>query len=275
VTWRKKEANGETKMRLSRIAGLIVVCLSCSIFVHGQSEQNQGGKDQSREQALVELANQARSEAGLKSLAWDTGLAAAAKAHAERMAQEGELSHRYGNEPDLPQRAASAGAHFSMIEENIAVGDTAFHVHQGWMKSQMHHDNLMDAKIDHIGVAVVPAHGVLYVVADYAQSVASVSVSDIESSVASVLKAKGLALKSDGTDDARAYCASDEQASQRHIYARFLMRWQSADVTKLPPPLEQKIASGVYHEAAVGSCPAQGEKGAPVFSGYRVAVLLY
>lgn len=98
---------------------------------------------------------------------------------------------------------------------------------------------------------------------------------DIEGSVASALKAKGLKLKSDGVEDARSYCVSDEQAAQRHIYARFLMRWQSADVTKLPPPLEQKIASGVYHEAAVGSCPAQGENGTPVFSGYRVAVLLY
>lgn len=247
----------------------------CAVSLLGQDVQGQDKKDQSREQALVDLANQARSEGGLKPLAWDPALAAAAKAHAERMAEEGELSHRYGGESDLPQRAASAGAHFSMIEENIAVGDTAFHVHQGWMKSQSHHDNLMDAKIDHIGVAVVPAHGVLYVVADYAQSVVSMSGNDIEGSVASALKAKGLKLKSDGVEDARSYCVSDEQAAQRHIYARFLMRWQSADVTKLPPPLEQKIASGVYHEAAVGSCPAQGENGTPVFSGYRVAVLLY
>jgi hypothetical protein len=202
-------------------------------------------------------------------------LAAAAKAHAERMAQEGELSHRYGGEQDLAQRAAGAGARFSMIEENIAVGDTPFHVHQEWMKSQAHHDNLLNAKIDRIGVAVVPAHGVLYVVADYATGVAQASGQDIEGEIGKLLQSKGLKLKADGAADARTYCASEEQASQKKIYARFLMRWQSSDVTKLPPQLEQRIASGVFQEAAVGSCPAQGENGAPVFSGYRIAVLLY
>jgi hypothetical protein len=257
-------------MRRFVITGLILMGISCLVSVDAQDE-----KDQSREQALVTLANQARSDAGLKPLVWDAALAAAAKAHAERMVQEGELSHRYGGEPDLPQRAASAGAHFSMIEENIALGDTALHVHQGWMKSQAHHDNLLDAKIDRIGVAVVPAHGVLYVVADYAQGVASFSGGEVEGSLGKVLEAKGLKLKSDGAEDARAYCVSDEQAAQRHIYARFLMRWQGANVNTLPPPLEQKIASGAFHEAAVGSCPAQGDNGAPVFSGYRVAVLLY
>ncbi|HEY9126115.1 MAG TPA: CAP domain-containing protein [Acidobacteriaceae bacterium] len=239
------------------------------------SLKSQEDKEQSREQALVTLANQAREEAGLKPLTWDPALAAAAKAHAERMAQEGELSHRYGGEQDLPQRAAGAGARFSLIEENIAVGDTPFHVHQGWMKSQAHHDNLLDTKIDRVGVAVIPSRGVLYVVADYAAGVAQASSSEIERAVGKVLESKGLKLKLDGVADARVYCASEEQASQKKIYARFLMRWQSPDVSKLPPPLEQKIASGVYQEAAVGSCPAQGENGAPVFAGYRVAVLLY
>ena len=62
-----------------------------------------------REKSLMDLTNQAREEAGLKPLAWDVGLAAAAKAHAERMASEGPISHHYGGEPDLPERAAEIG----------------------------------------------------------------------------------------------------------------------------------------------------------------------
>lgn len=255
--------------RLGRVAASIA--LGISVVVMGARVDAQDD----REKSLVDLTNQAREDAGLKPLTWDPGLAAAAKVHAERMAQEGPISHRYGGEEDLPERAASAGAHFSMIEENIAIGDTAFHVYQGWMKSQAHHDNLLNAQIDRIGVALVSSHGVLYAVADYAQGVASQNAADVEGSVAKVLEAKGLKLKSDGVSDARAYCVSDQEGAAKHIFARFLMRWQSADITKLPPPLEEKIASGVYHEAAVGSCPAEGENGAPVFSGYRVAVLLY
>jgi len=271
MQWNAMRSKTITAVILAGLAGVG----AASVLGQNDKSLGQDDKGQSREQALVTLANQERSDAGLKPLTWDPALAAAAKAHADRMAQEGELSHRYGDEPDLAQRAAKAGAHFSMIEENIAVGDTPFHVHQSWMKSQMHHDNLLNGNIDRIGVAVVPSHGTLYVVADYAQGVAEASAGDIEGAVGKVLQSKGLKLKADGTADARIYCASDEQAEQKHIYARFLMRWQSTDATKLPPPLEEKIASGVYQEAAVGSCPAQGDNGAPVFSGYRVAVLLY
>jgi hypothetical protein len=37
------------------------------------------------------------------------------------------------------------------------------------------------------------------------------------------------------------------------------------------------VAGGQFKQAAVGSCPAQGggSSGGPVFSGYRVAVLLF
>src|SRR5271165_3572171 len=69
---------------------------------------------------VMELANQARAASGLAPLQWDAALAAAAYNHAQRMAQEGPIAHRYGGEPDLPERAAAAGARFSLIEENIA-----------------------------------------------------------------------------------------------------------------------------------------------------------
>ena len=226
---------------------------------------------------LANLANQARADAGLKSLQWDPALATAARAHAGRMAREGQLSHQYSEEPDVARRAASAGAHFGLIEENIAMADSPRRVHESWMKSPAHHDNLLNPQINRIGVGVVQAHGYLYAVADYAQGVNTASPEQVEASVAKVLAAKGLRIKSDGTKDARIYCAGNEDMAAKPIFARFLIRWQNTDVTQLPPQLEQRIASGVFHEAAVGACAPQGERGSdgPVFSGNRVAVLLY
>ena len=253
----------------------LIVLLFVALFgvgmLQAQSEQ---------EKALVDLANQARTEAGLKPLVWDAGLGTAAKAHAERMAQEGPISHRYGGEPDLAQRAAGAGAHFSLIEENIAIADSPLHVHQSWMKSPAHHDNLLNPKIDRIGVALVSAHDVLYAVADYAQGVASMSAADVEASVAKVITDKGITLLPDPSA-ARQYCAqettSDKSKSQTTgMRPKFLMRWQSADITNLPPQMAQALASGQFKQASVGACAPQGSgSGAPVFSGYRVAVLLY
>ena len=45
------------------------------------------------------------------------------------------------------------------------------------------------------------------------------------------------------------------------------MRWQDADLTRLPTQLVEKLASGQYREAAVGSCPAQNLTGS--FTAYR------
>jgi len=231
-----------------------------------------------REKSLLDLANQARADAGLKPLAWDAGLATAAHAHAVRMAAEGPISHRYGGEPDLAQRAASAGAHFSLIEENIAIADSPLHVHQSWMKSPAHHDNLLNPQIDRIGLALIPAHDVLYAVADYAQGVASMNAADVEARVSKVMADKGMTLLPD-TSAARQYCAQEATSDKdqtKGMKPRFLMRWQSADITNLPPQMAQALASGQFKQASVGACAPQGNgSGAPVFSGYRVAVLLY
>jgi hypothetical protein len=51
------------------------------------------------------------------------------------------------------------------------------------------------------------------------------------------------------------------------------MRWQSADLDRLPQQLVDRLSSGNYHQASVGSCPAQGRQNS--FSAYRLAVLLY
>ena len=106
---------------------------------------------------IVQLANQARAAAGAGPLTWDPALSAAARQHCLRMAAEGPISHRYGGEPDLDQRAGQAGAHFSLIEENVAVGPTPARIHEAWMNSPGHRANLLNPKVDHVGVAVSPA----------------------------------------------------------------------------------------------------------------------
>jgi hypothetical protein len=230
---------------------------------------------------IVVLANQSRAEAGLPALHWDAALAGAAYDHALRMAAEGQIAHRYGGEPDLATRAAAAGARFSMIEENVAVGDSPAQIHDAWMHSQGHHDNLMNPRIDHIGVALVPSHGVLYAVADYEQSVQALTQSQIEARVAALLEERGIILVADpaSISAARRYCSMDTgmPSGGTGPRARFLMRWKSAEITKLPRQLEDRIAGGELRQAAVGACEAKpdGNSQSPVFTAYRIAVLLY
>ncbi len=222
---------------------------------------------------LFALANQTRVQAGAGRLAWDSALAAAALNHCKRMAAEGPISHRYNGEPDLANRAGQAGAHFQLIEENVAVGPTAGMIHAEWMNSPGHRSNLMNPEVDRVGLAVVASRGVLYAVADYSHAVEAMSAREIESRVGEMIRGSGVSVMTDPSL-ARAACATEEglphSASER---PGFIMRWQDSQLAQLPQALMEKVASGRYRRAAVGSCPAQGQEG--TFTAYRVAVLLY
>lgn len=220
---------------------------------------------------LFILANQARAARSLAPLQWDASLAAGATQHCRWMVQGSQLAHRYRGEPELTDRAAQAGAHFSFIEENIAVGPHAPGIHQGWMNSPDHRANLLSPGVDRVGIAVIARGAKLYAVADYSHAVPVLTRAQVEAGVAGMLQTNGLTvLKSAG--DARAYCASSGRFNGTGA-ANFLMRWQSPDVSKLPPELAARVASGAYRQAAVGSCPAQNVNGS--FTVYRTAVLLY
>jgi hypothetical protein len=230
------------------------------------------------EQKLVELTNEARAQGGLKPVVWDAALAAAARAHAELMTQQPAISHQYPGEADLAARAGKAGAKFSVIAENIAMGTSPGQIHGAWMVSPAHHDNLMNANVNHIGVSIIPARGALFAVVDFSEGVESMSQAQVEDAVGKAIAAKGLTLMSDAAG-ARKYCALDEGASSASLglNAHFLMRWQAPDIAKLPPELEKAIGGGQFKQAAVGACPAHavgGGSGA-AFTAYRVGVLLF
>jgi hypothetical protein len=220
---------------------------------------------------LFALANQSRAAQGLGTLKWDPALATAAMKHCERMAAEGPISHRYGGEPDLSERAGQAGAHFSLIEENVAVGPSPASVHEGWMNSPGHRANLLSPDIDRAGIAVVRKGEVIYAAADYSRAVQVLTQAQVEAHFAEMLRARGLTILKDASQ-ARAYCGSSGRLKGLDAPG-FLMRWQSPDITQLPAGLVERAASGQYRQAAVGSCPAQDVEGA--FTVYRVAVLLY
>jgi uncharacterized protein YkwD len=220
-------------------------------------------------QQLFVLANQSRAAAGVGPLKWDSALAAAAILHCERMVVEGPISHQYGDEPDLTIRAQNAGAHFSLFEENVALGSYIATIHQGWLNSPGHRANLLSPQVDSVGISVVSGGGVLYAVADYARAVPVLSREQVEASVAALIRASGLFIVQDPAD-ARAYCAAGSHPSGRSAY---LTVWENSDITDLPRSLASRTVSGDHHSADVGACAPQASE--PGFTSYRVAVILY
>jgi hypothetical protein len=253
---------------------LCAIGLAVTAGLTAQAQERDRVPQPAKAEQLYAMANETRGQSGLRRLEWDPALAEAAMKHCMRMAAEGPISHRYGGELDLSERAGAAGAHFSLIEENIAVGSYPGRIHQGWLDSPGHRANLLNPEVDRIGVAVVAAQGVLFAVADYARGVPVMGPTQVESAVAGLLRAKGVAVRRDATD-ARAACHLDRglPSLAGAEPPQFVMRWQGAELDRLPADLVERLESGRYRQAEVGTCPARNTEGA--FTVYRVAVLLY
>jgi uncharacterized protein YkwD len=222
---------------------------------------------------LFAMGNQARVAQGLAPLTWDPALASAALKHCMRMADGGPISHQYSDELELSQRAGQAGAHFSLIEENIAMGYNSAQIHNAWMNSPGHRDNLLNREVDRVGVAVVARGSALYAVVDFGHAVAVLTPEQVEARVAEMVEETGVAAHGN-SPGAREACAEDHglPVSLDNRRPEFIMRWQDSGLHRLPGALLERIASGKYHEAAVGSCSLESSNA--TFTSYRIAVLL-
>jgi Cysteine-rich secretory protein family len=223
------------------------------------------------EQALLEATNRDRAAQGLGPLQWDPALAQAAAAHAQLMAQQQQLSHQYPGEPDLVTRAGQNAAHFRSIAENVALGPTPEAIERQWMNSAPHRANILDPRMNAIGVALINRKGNYYAVEDFSDRIPGMGSEEIERKVGALLKERGID-PTGPVQDARQTCEMPH-GSAGGSSPKFVMRWEGSDLSHLPPQLEQQIQGGQYHKAAVGACdsahPQQG------FTTYRVAVMLY
>ena len=146
---------------MKSLVGLCVLSAACATgvwnSVHAQSmEATQ----------LIQATNEDRAQQGLGPLKWDPALARAAQTHAELMVRQGALSHQYAGESDLVTRVARDGAHFRVVAENLAVAPTPSALETEWMHSPPHRRNILDARLNEVGVGLVRQGGNLWAVED-------------------------------------------------------------------------------------------------------------
>ncbi len=226
--------------------------------------------DSSAAQHIFNLTNQDRAAHGLPTLQWSDALARAAEGHAARMADEPALSHDYHGEPGLTERAAAAGAHFEEVAENIASGWSAEQIENAWMHSPPHRHNILDPKLNALGVAVVRRGGRLYAVEDFAHMTQALSPAQVERKVRGLLRALGVdaSVPGDAAEQACRMWRGIPQGSN----AKSIVRFETPDLNELPGQIVQAIHRANFTKAAVGACapPAGG-----TFTTYRVAILFY
>jgi hypothetical protein len=229
------------------------------------SQQVPGG----HEKFLFDAVNHDRASEGFAPLAWNAELAAAARTHLHRMVERRSLSHQFPGEPDLAERSRSAGAHFSMLAENIALAPSVSELHIGWMNSLPHRQNILNPKLTAIGIAVEMRGEEYFAVQDFSTAVSSLSKAEQEKKVGELLHARGLRI-TENSADARKAC--DSSVAVPGVTSLAIFHFEAPDLNELPAQLVGAIKKGSYKTAAVGACSAADPRG---FSRFRIAVLLY
>lgn len=115
------------------------------------------------EQAILDIANEERKNAGLQALTPDEKLFQIAREHSENMARQDWLGHVLDGK-DPGRRARDVG-YTALVTENAAWGHAdAADVMRGWMTSPGHRANLLDSQATEVGIgqAVSPRTGPYY-----------------------------------------------------------------------------------------------------------------
>jgi uncharacterized protein YkwD len=100
---------------------------------------------------MVSKINEVRKAHGRKPLTYNSKLAAAARSHAQLMADRDTLSHGLG--VTLRERVSKAG-YVGAVGENLAGGHkTLESAIEGWLESASHRSTLLSPKFEEFGLA--------------------------------------------------------------------------------------------------------------------------
>lgn len=145
--------------RLVAVAMVLLVLGGCGQILTGGAvpQRLATTKPHLNPSAAQAMINAHRARHGLRPLAIDARLTAAARAHSADLARQGRrISHR-GSDGSYPKdRARRAGYNPKLASENIAAGHSRLDdVIRGWQRSRGHNANLLRANATHMGIAMV------------------------------------------------------------------------------------------------------------------------
>ncbi|HXF74080.1 MAG TPA: CAP domain-containing protein [Actinomycetota bacterium] len=144
-----------TRSRRVGTGALLVVLLSGVLLVAAAPGQAQD-KATRREQ-MLELINRARASRDLPKLSLSPSLSKKAKRHSAEMAARGSIFHT----EDL--RAVLAPYDWSVGGENVGAGFSVEGLHDAFMDSPPHRENVLRASFRRVGIGFVRADGALWV----------------------------------------------------------------------------------------------------------------
>jgi uncharacterized protein YkwD len=223
--------------------------------------------DPQAEQVLLDLANQARAQAGLRALTPDPDLVQAARAHAREMAAAHQLSHQFDGELPLPQRLAdTTRALLDQEGENVALDYDANSGHKHLMQSPPHRANLLNPSYNVIGLGVIRSGERLYIVQDFGHALPNYSAAEVKEQIAGAVAQTRRHFKQPElthsdlaiTDKAACSMAQADKLGTAPIHQLSLrytvLAYTSLHPETLPLNAEHALASRNLRAFSVGTC---------------------
>jgi uncharacterized protein YkwD len=119
-----------------------------------------GGPEESQ---VFDMLNQVRAQYGRGPLQCDPAGANVARQHSQDMCNRGYFSHTSPDGKTPWARLQAGGVPFSSAGENIAMGyQSAQSVHNGWMNSPGHQQNMLSGSWTRVGIGLIHCGGTPY-----------------------------------------------------------------------------------------------------------------
>lgn len=219
------------------------------------------------EKTLLEWVNKERTDRKLGPLNLSADLRKVAEGHSRDMASRRKLTHLSSGRKSFEDRLLDAGMFFIEIGENVATSETfdgAF-IHQGFMDSPEHRDNILNPNFDTIGISVVYANdNKYYVTQDFIQSLDVLEEEDatkfFQDEIDRIRKKNALpALSFQKTANIFAQRHAKKKAAGQRLLnvANFFGETHVHFITTprltIPENVSREIASGIYESGGIGA----------------------
>jgi hypothetical protein len=142
---------GGNSKRIARVILVLTLCVTGITFAAGTASASTS-TDESK---FVSLINHERSSRGIGTLSVRSDLVSVARQHSADMAAKGTIWHASGT----PNKVSG----WTVYGENVGMGGTVSDLHQAFMNSPEHRDNILDREFNQIGVGEVIKNGTIYV----------------------------------------------------------------------------------------------------------------
>lgn len=139
------------------VAGTLLAALLPPTIAGAQTGDNKCWDYKTSERGFARKINSARVANTLPKLSLDPELSKVARVHTNEMISSDELYHTTSSK--LRRRVTS----WVILGENVGVGGSVSSLHDAFMSSPAHRDNVLNPTFRHVGIGVRKANGRMWV----------------------------------------------------------------------------------------------------------------